>query len=190
MRDRQFAIDILIRGLQSVYVVTAPEEARQRLADDAARDIAPPPFLAALWLLMRVAEHEGAHAWYGWKRGGWRVRRTILRSDGTGATTIEGCGTDYETEVHRIVFALVGLACDLREPYSDVGSSYDLLSARLRVDALNARAIGAPVTFEHVATLAVTFVAENTKAIENIGLVLFHTRDLLHEDIELFGSAR
>jgi hypothetical protein len=47
---------------------------------------------------------------------------------------------------------------------------YDLVSARLRVDTLNSRELGPPVSFEHVAELAVAFVDAHVVAIENIGL--------------------
>jgi hypothetical protein len=187
MRDRHHIIDRLVLGLESVAMTTASADARQRLAADAERDIAPLPVIAVAWVLMSVARHEGAHAWYAIKQG-WSVPRTVLRTDGTGNTSIAGGGTDYETEIHRIVFALVGLAHDLRKPLSDVGLCFDLVSARLRVDGLNARGIGAHVSFQQVAALAVAFVDAHVVAIENIGLALYDARELDHYSVELFGG--
>jgi hypothetical protein len=184
-RNPLHGINRLTLALEST--IADPMEARQRLAADAARDVAPVPFLAAFWVMMMVARHEAAHAWYAVMQG-WRVPRTILRSDGTGVTDIEGGGTDYDTEIRRAVFNLVGLACDLREPYSDVSACYDLIAARARVDALNARAIGRPVRLQRVASNAVWFVDRHIRAIENIGLALYDARELDHYSVKLFGE--
>jgi len=136
--------------------------------------------------MRRVSRHEAAHAWCGYCAG-WFIQRLALREDATGICLIAGSGNDYATALDSIVFQLVGLASDSRESAGTVPHCYDTVAARLKVDALNSRAIGPAVTFRHVAERAVAFVDENIVAIENIGLVLYQSRELIHADVELFG---
>jgi hypothetical protein len=187
--SRSDDVALLTAAVESVDADTAPAEALQRLGADTLRDVQPPPFLAALWVLWRVSRHEAAHAWYGY-RAGWNIRRLSLRQDATGLCQIAGNNDDYATALDLIVFQLVGLAHDLREDDATVLHCYDTVSARLKIDALNARGIGPPVAFRHVAELAVGFVDEHIAAIHNIGLVLYHSRELIHDDVALFGRCR
>ena len=124
-----------------------------------------------------------------WKAvySGWSIQRLILRADGTGLCLVVGDGTDYATEVDRVVFQLVGLASDLRENSGRVPYCFDTIAGRQKIDGLNRRQIGRHVSFEYAAELAVTFVDLHQEAIRNIGLALHDARELDHFVVALFG---
>ena len=149
------------------------------------RDTAP-TYIAGLDLMERVSQHEAAHAWKA-VYSGWSIQRLILRADGTGLCLVVGDGTDYATEVDRVVFQLVGLASDLRENSGRVPYCFDTIAGRQKIDGLNRRQIGRHVSFEYAAELAVTFVDLHQEAIRNIGLALHDARELDHFVVALFG---
>jgi hypothetical protein len=175
----------LARGIAAVDIDTANAEACQRVSAHEARDEAPPIYTTDHSDMQRVSRHEAAHADYA-VHVGWNISRLILRADGTGACLVEGFGTEYGTELNRIVFQLVGLASDLREA-SWIANCYDTIAGRLKIDALNDRQIGPHVGFSHAAALAVSFVEQRQQSIENIGLALWDARELDHYAVELFG---
>jgi hypothetical protein len=96
-------------------------------------------------------------------------------------------GTDYATEVDRVVFLLVGLASDLRETSGRVPYCFDTIAGRQKIHGLNRRQIGHHVSFEYAAELAVTFVDLHQEAIRNIALALHDARELDHFAVALFG---
>jgi len=104
-----------------------------------------------------------------------------------GLCLVVGDGTDYATEVDRVVFQLVGLASDLRENSGRVPYCFDTIAGRQKIDGLNRRQIGRHVSFEYAAELAVTFVDLHQEAIRNIGLALHDARELDHFAVALFG---
>jgi hypothetical protein len=176
----------LARGIAAVDIDTAYAEACQRVSAHEARDEAPSIYTAPLREMQRVSRHEAAHADYA-VHVGWNISKLILRPDGTGACLVEGFGTEYGTELNRIVFQLVGLASDLREGSGWIANCYDTIAGRLKIDALNDRQIGPHISFEHAAALAVGFVEQRQQPIENIGLALWDARELDHYAVELFG---
>jgi hypothetical protein len=102
---------------------------------------------------------------------------------------VVGYGTDYRTELNRVVFQLVGLASDLRETSGRwIAQCYDAIAARLKIDDLNERQIGPYLSFESAAELAVGFVDRRQHAIKNIGLALLDAREMDHHAVELFGE--
>jgi hypothetical protein len=187
--DYDHHVDQLARSLAAVDPDEADEEARQRVAANAARDTAPATYIAGYEDMRRVSRHEAAHADYAVSVG-WTISRAILRPDASGACLVEGFGTDYATELRRVVFQLVGLASDLRETSGRwIAQCYDTIAARLKIDSLNERQIGPHLSFEHAAALAVSFVDQRHGAIKNIGLALYDARELDHYAVELFGRA-
>jgi hypothetical protein len=172
---------------EAVDVQEADEEVHQRVAVDAVRDTAPATYIAGNDVMERVSRHEAAHAWQA-MCSGWLIQRIILRADGTGLCLVVGDGTDYATELNRVVFQLVGLASDLRESAgSVVPYCFDTIAGRQKIGILNLRQIGPHVSFEHAAKLAVVFVDLHQEAIRNIGLALHDGRELDHCAVELFG---
>jgi hypothetical protein len=177
----------LARGIEAVDIDTADAQARQRVYAHEARDEAPSIYTAPYSDMQRVSRHEAAHADYA-VHVGWNISRLILRADATGACLVEGFGTEYGTELDRIVFQLVGLASDLREASGWIANCYDTIAARLKIDALNDRQIGPHISVMRAAALAVSFVEQRQQPIENIGLALWDARELDHFAVQLFGQ--
>ena len=156
------------------------------MSANTARGTQPVSYVAALSDMQRVSRHEAAHADYA-VHVGWTISRVILRADATGFCEVAGGGTGYDTELHRIVFQLVGLGSDLRESAGWVSQCFDTIAARLKIDALNDRQIGPHVSFEQAAGLAVIYVDGRQQAVHDIGLALWDARELGHFEVELFG---
>jgi hypothetical protein len=182
MLDSATRASQLALAVNAVLIDAAHAEVRTRLAANEARDTEPPSYIASLDELRAAAGHEARHAYKAARSEGFTIATVVLRSDATGCCTVTGSGTGYAVELDRIVFALVGPAADI-----EVRASYDIVIARLKIDALNARQIGPHISYRQAAELAVNFTDEHAQSIRNIALALLDARELDHFAVDLFG---
>jgi hypothetical protein len=181
MRDPD-RVSQLALAVEAVPIDAAPAEARTLLDEHEARDTTPASYIASLDQLRRGAEHEARHAWWAARSPGFTIASVVLRDDSSGCCTVVGSGKGYATELDRIIFALVGPAADLV-----IRASYDIVIARIKIDALNAREIGPHISYQRAAELAVNFTDEHSQSIRNVALALYDARELDHFAVDLFG---
>jgi hypothetical protein len=121
---------------------------------------------------MARAIHEGYHGVAGDVFGSPSIE-LVLREDATGYCRI----APLANAEHQIIFSLVGIIGEARYHPQSIhgnteGNSYDLLSARLQIDAWQAAKTWPPMTYTRAVRLAMQFVDENWQAAKNVAAAL------------------
>jgi hypothetical protein len=137
-----------------------------------------------------TSHHESAHAVAAWAAGASILELRVRDEDATGLCRI----TEIAKAEDRITFALAGIVAEAKYNPSSVhrydDGSFDLLVARMQIDAWNERGIWPHLTCDNAAKKAVRFVEQNWQAIEDVALALGGRGDLTDREVRLFATCR
>jgi hypothetical protein len=190
MRDLAADVHAIVVAVVAVDLESASAEVRERLAVNTASDLVPCGFEASHAEMVTASEHEAAHTCFSYSIGD-TILSVSLRADGTGCCRTETRVGDRQSIQDRVTMLLCGVAANLkRDPTFIVKPSSDLIEARIRLAELNARDDGPPLSVEAAAQAACDFVREHWRAIQNVGLVLLASRELIHDDVRIFSSVQ
>jgi hypothetical protein len=178
--------------LRAVDPETAGFDAQSIVASSAAKDrIRTLPARTPTQLEMAcTAHHEAGHAVAAWSAGAGILELRVRDHDATGLCSI----TPIEKAEDRITFALAGIVAESKynpgaiHRYQD--GAYDLLVARLLIDAWNERRTWPPMTCDAAARRACAFVDGRWAAIENVALALGDAGELDDHAVRIFATCR
>jgi hypothetical protein len=139
---------------------------------------------------MATVYHETAHAIAGLSFGATVLELRVREDDATGLCRI----TEIKEPFDRIVFVLAGIVAEAKYNPASVhrygDDSYDVLTARLLIDAWNERGVWPHLTCDNAAKKAVRFVEEHWQAIEDVALALGDSGELDQNAVRIFATCR